>query len=181
MFFSRLCTIFEQSIFYMTPRAARRENFPSRTQMSYLIAINACILRPDMSYLVAINAWGLEKKNKDKCLNASRQTRTRQLVRPLGLLVGAGFTPSSSSTSGGATGHTTHAIDLHTLVWASGLTQGEGMEHPIVPSVFKYLRYRGSGLPKVKVQSTRAYLRCSHTLGKGVETLWLAIPKVEMV
>ena len=37
-------------------RSARSKSFRSKTQISYHIAINACILRPDMFYLVAINA-----------------------------------------------------------------------------------------------------------------------------
>ena len=51
-------------------RAARGETFPSQTQISYLVAINACDPGWNMSYLVAINAKDLERKDKDKCLKS---------------------------------------------------------------------------------------------------------------
>ena len=42
-----------------TARAARGAKFSVEIQISYLVATNACILRPDMFYLIAINAWDL--------------------------------------------------------------------------------------------------------------------------
>ena len=59
--------------FFLVARAARGEKFPLQTQMSYLVATNACnlgLLGWDLSYLVATNAKILETKDKDKCLTS---------------------------------------------------------------------------------------------------------------
>ena len=61
--FDKIDTLFEawadissQNTLPDRAQSARSKCFRSKAQISYHIAINACILRPDMSYLVAINA-----------------------------------------------------------------------------------------------------------------------------